>query len=88
MSHVEIAALADTANAYLLAIEVSSLQEAYDEVCRELAVRERCFPRWVAEGRLSATDSQDRLRRQRMAKECLYYHILAKGAPVPEPPEN
>ena len=39
------------------------LTEALDECEREYQVRARCFPRWVSEGRLSATDAQDRLDR-------------------------
>ena len=40
-----------------------SIQEALDEVARELNVRSRCFPRWITEGRVSRTDAQDRLDR-------------------------
>lgn len=39
------------------------LAEALDEVYRELAVRSRCFPRWVDEGRVSRTDAADRYDR-------------------------
>lgn len=39
------------------------LQEAYDEISRELDLRRRCYPRWVPEGRLSATEAKDRLAR-------------------------
>ena len=38
-------------------------QEAADELQRELNLRSRCFPRWIAEGRVSRTDAQDRLDR-------------------------
>lgn len=41
------------------------LMTARDEAARELGVRERCFPRWVKEGRITATDARDRLERQR-----------------------
>jgi hypothetical protein len=37
--------------------------EALDELQRELQVRERCFHRWVAEKKLSATDARDRYER-------------------------
>lgn len=37
--------------------------EAIDELDRELAVRERCYDRWVTEKRLSLTDARDRLDR-------------------------
>lgn len=40
-----------------------SKQEALDELQRELNVRRRCFPRWVKDGRVSATDAQDRIDR-------------------------
>ncbi len=43
--------------------EHRSPSEALDEVARELAVRERCFPRWIKEGRISRTDAVDRLQR-------------------------
>jgi len=48
-----------------------SLEEATDEVQREFNVRERCFPRWIAEGRVSKTDAQDRLDRLASALEYL-----------------
>lgn len=47
------------------------IQEAVDEVERELNVRRRCFPRWVAEGRVSRTDAQDRIDRLATALEVL-----------------
>lgn len=37
--------------------------EAVDELERELNVRARCFPRWVADGRMSSTDAKDRYDR-------------------------
>jgi hypothetical protein len=39
------------------------LEEACDELERELLVRCRCFPRWVNEGRMSRSDAKDRLAR-------------------------
>lgn len=44
-----------------------SLAEAIDEIYRELQVRQRCFPRWVEEGRISRTDARDRIARQESA---------------------
>jgi hypothetical protein len=44
-----------------------SIQEARDECLRELALRRRCFDRWIAEGKISATDAQDRLDRMNTA---------------------
>ncbi len=43
--------------------DVTQLLRARDEVIRELTVRERCFPKWVEEGRLSPSDASDRLDR-------------------------
>lgn len=36
---------------------------ALDELQREINVRIKCFPRWIADGRLSNTDAKDRLQR-------------------------
>jgi len=60
--------------------EDRSLQEAYDELDRELNVRLRCFDRWVQEGRVSASDATDRL--QRLAKA-----VWALGALLDAPEE-
>ena len=51
--------------------QIGQCQEALDEVVRELGVRERCFPKWVAEGRISNSDAKDRLRRQILAQKIL-----------------
>lgn len=65
------------------------LQEALDEVERELNVRRRCFPRWVAEGRVSRTDAQDRVDRLASAMEALSNQLTTAqqqaqpNAPVP-----
>ena len=45
------------------------IQEQLDELNRELNVRQRCFDRWVKEGRMTATDAQDRLDRLASAVE-------------------
>lgn len=58
-------------------------QQAYDEAMRELQVRERCFPRWVKEGRMSGSDARDRLDRQ--AKIC---ELLAEHPGVDTNPQN
>lgn len=50
---------------------IRSLQEAIDEVHRELCVRKRCFPMWITNGKVSATDAQDRLDRLATAFEYL-----------------
>ena len=53
------------------------LTEAADECERELNVRRRCFPRWVKDGRVSATDAQDRVDRLASAVEILRNLIAA-----------
>lgn len=40
-----------------------SLQESFDELEREFNVRDRCFPKWITEGRISRSDAKDRLER-------------------------
>jgi len=50
---------------------IRSKQEALDELNREFNIRRRCFARWVVDGRLSATDAQDRLDRLASAIDML-----------------
>lgn len=51
----------------LINTKAVTLREAIDEVDREIQVRQRCFVRWVAEGRVSQTDARDRLSRLMVA---------------------
>lgn len=39
-------------------------QEAYDEAMRELQVRERCYAKWVKEGKISRTEARQRFNAQ------------------------
>lgn len=39
------------------------VQEAYDELIRELQVRDRCYPGWVKDQRVTASDARDRYDR-------------------------
>lgn len=55
--------------------------EALDELQREFNVRERCFPRWITEGRVSRTDAQDRL--DRLASAIEYLTAASSDAPQP-----
>lgn len=43
------------------------LEGAQAELERELTVRDRCYGRWVAEGRLAKTDAKDRYCRLQAA---------------------
>lgn len=45
-----------------------TVQQAYDELVREMNVREKCFVSWIDCGKLSESDASDRVRR--MAKAC------------------
>ena len=47
------------------------LREAISEVKRELQVRERCYKRWVEDGRLSDVDATDRFDRMSAALQYL-----------------
>ena len=48
-----------------------SIREAMSEVHRELCVRERCFDRWVTDGKMTDVDAQDRFDRMASAKHYL-----------------
>lgn len=54
-----------------------TLQEAIDELNREFNVRERCFPKWEKEGRITKSDAVDRL--ERMAAACYFLSALSCG---------
>jgi hypothetical protein len=49
----------------------SPLERACDEVKREVSVRERCYGRWVEEGRMSKTEAKERMFGMKHALECL-----------------
>jgi hypothetical protein len=65
-------------------VHYRDVQQALDECQREFNVRARCFPRWVGDGRVSATDAQDRLDRMGTAVKLLEQMI----APPPTPAEK
>lgn len=58
------------------------LPEAMHEVERELQVRQRCFPRWVTDGKLTAFEANERLSRLQAALYWLKKH-LDQPASVP-----
>jgi len=70
------------AQAELDATDVEQIQVALDEVNRELQVRERCFPRWIAEARISKSDAKDRLERQKYAAKLLQMLLDSRGVPA------
>lgn len=48
-------------------IENVTNQQAYDELMRELNIRERLYGRWVKEGKLSRTQAREQLDRHSKA---------------------
>lgn len=46
-------------------------EEALSELQREYQVRQRCFPKWIDDGRITKFDAKDRLRRMAAAVEFL-----------------
>lgn len=52
----------------------SRIEGACSELDREMGVRERCFPNWIKEGKVSKIDATDRFLRMKYAQEMC--HIL------------
>ena len=50
-----------------------SIEEAISEAERELQVRERCYARWITDGKLSKVDARDRTDRLQAAVQYLKY---------------
>jgi len=61
----------EQAQAKLDILTQDDIEPALGEVQRELQVRERCYARWVGEGKMSRIDAKDRLSRQILAEELL-----------------
>lgn len=51
--------------------QLSPLERAVDEVKREISVRQRCYTRWVDEGRMSRTEAKERMFGMTKAQEYL-----------------
>ena len=60
------------------------LQPALDEVQRELKVRERCYDRWVSDGKLSASEARDRFDRLMHAHLLLTRFAAARRWKTPD----
>jgi len=63
-----------------------SLEEAISEVLREIQVRQRCYPRWVQEGKLTRIDAADRLERLAAAADYLERSQALAETPMPAKP--
>jgi hypothetical protein len=61
----------EQAQAKLDLLKQDDIEGALGEIQRELQVRERCYPRWVEEGKMSRIDAKDRMNRQIQAQELL-----------------
>jgi len=64
---------------YFQTLHKRSHLEALDELHREFNVRARCFKRWVADGRLSRTDAQDRIDRLATAIDIVEATLAAES---------
>lgn len=60
----------------------SELEPAASELARELGVRERCFPRWVEQGKISRIDAKDRFLRHKKAVEMMNFLLDIVGGEV------
>jgi hypothetical protein len=70
----------EQASAKLALLKQEDIEGALGEVQRELQVRERCYPRWVEEGKMSRIDAKDRMSRQIQAEELLSLLLTASPA--------
>lgn len=52
-------------------LKPDDIEPALGEIQREMQVRERCYPRWVEEQKMSKIDAKDRLERVILAEELL-----------------
>jgi len=70
----------EQATARLDLLTVDDIEGALGEIQRERQIRERCYPRWVEEGKVSRIDAKDRLSRIIQAEELLTL-LIDKAAP-------
>ena len=72
----------EQAQAKLDLLTQDDLEAVLGELTREREVRERCYPRWVEEGKMSRIDAKDRMSRQLLAEEILALKLdKVLGAP-------
>lgn len=55
------------------------VEEAQSELQRELGVRERCYGRWIEEGKVSRIDAKDRYNRLKKALEIINFMLDTTG---------
>jgi hypothetical protein len=70
----------------LFGCDESSLRERLElgsnELHREIGVRERCFPNWIAQGKLSRIDANTRFTQLKKAMEIVDYLLDIAGKHV------
>lgn len=49
------------------------LDQAGSELDREMGVRERCFPNWIEQGKISRIDAKDRFQRMEKAQQMINF---------------
>jgi len=64
--------------------EECTAEEALNEISREVGLRERCFPGWVKDGKVTQTDAGDRLKRLTKAGEIIHWAMQQPGCPGAE----
>lgn len=62
-----------------VAVKLRKVKEGLCELEREQDVRERCFRRWVKEGKMTATDAKDRF--ERLATAIMYLRTQCNEHP-------
>lgn len=60
----------------------TALSEAGTELDREMGVRERCFPKWIDEGKMSRIDAKDRYKRMEIAQMLVNFMLDIGGKPA------
>ena len=71
----------EEAQAKLDLLTLDDVEVALGEIQRERQVRERCYGRWVDEGKMSRIDAKDRMERIIQAEELLC--LLLDTCPAP-----
>jgi hypothetical protein len=66
----------------------TALAEAGTELDREMGVRERCFPKWIDDGRMSRIDAKDRYKRLEIAQQLVNFMLDIGGKPAKEAAED
>lgn len=56
-----------------------ALEEAGSELDREMSVRESCYKRWIADGKLSRIDAKDRWDRMLLAQQLVNFMLDIGG---------